>query len=235
MADIQPLGAGPCHAAGLAAGGGAGLFHRLGRRLQFYRSGAGGAQIHRLGLGRASRITSGCLPARGFLDALWTTVIFTFFSAIVGQSVLGFMLAITLRGTTSMLKSVVEVAIMLGWLLPDIVAAFLWSATAAQTGLVNSLIIVPLGFEPVNFINEYALPVVILANIWKGTAWSYLLFSAALDSVSREVVEAARVDGATPFQRICPGDPADHPAAHRHQYAVHHHLDLHLFPADLSP
>jgi ABC-type sugar transport systems, permease components len=61
---------------------------------------------------------------------------------------------------------------------------------------------VPLGFEPVNFINTYALPVVIVANVWKGTAWSYLLFSAALDSVPREVVEAAKVDGATPFQRI---------------------------------
>jgi multiple sugar transport system permease protein len=91
---------------------------------------------------------------------------------------------------------------MLGWLLPDIVAAFLWSATTSQTGLINQLIIVPLGFPPVNFINQYALPVVIIANIWKGTAWSYLLFSAALDSVSREVVEAAKVDGATPFQRI---------------------------------
>ena len=139
---------------------------------------------------------------RGFLESLWTTVIFVFFSAIVGQSVLGFLLAASLRGSRSTLRSVVEACIMLGWLLPDIVAAFLWSATTSQTGLINQLIIVPLGFAPVNFINQYALPVVIVANIWKGTAWSYLLFSAALDSVSREVVEAAKVDGATPFQRI---------------------------------
>ncbi|MBU1306823.1 MAG: sugar ABC transporter permease [Alphaproteobacteria bacterium] len=139
---------------------------------------------------------------KGFLDALWTTVVFVFFSAIVGQSVLGFLLAATLRGTQSTLRSVVEVCIMLGWLLPDIVAAFLWSATTSQTGLINALIVVPLGFPPISFINDYALPVVIVANVWKGTAWSYLLFSAALDSVSREVVEAAKVDGATPLQRI---------------------------------
>ncbi|MDB5542613.1 MAG: sugar transporter permease [Devosia sp.] len=138
---------------------------------------------------------------RGFLESLWTTIIFVFFSAIVGQSVLGFLLATALRGTSSTLKTVVEVCIMLGWLLPDIVAAFLWSATTSQTGLINALIVVPLGFRPVNFINEFALPVVTIANIWKGTAWSYLLFSAALDSVSREVVEAAKIDGATPFQR----------------------------------
>lgn len=139
---------------------------------------------------------------RGFLESLWTTIIFVFFSAIVGQSVLGFLLAALLRGRNSTLKTVIEVCIMLGWLLPDIVAAFLWSATTAQTGLINALIVVPLGFAPINFINDYALPVVIIANIWKGTAWSYLLFSAALDSISREVIEAAKVDGATSFQRI---------------------------------
>ena len=138
---------------------------------------------------------------RGFLESLWTTIIFVFFSAIVGQSVLGFLLAAAMRTTASMLRNIVEVAIMLGWLLPDIVAAFLWSATTSQTGLINALIVVPLGFKPVNFINEWALPVVTIANIWKGTAWSYLLFSAALDSVSREIVEAAKVDGATAVQR----------------------------------
>ncbi|MBJ6985789.1 MULTISPECIES: sugar ABC transporter permease [unclassified Devosia] len=139
---------------------------------------------------------------RGFLESLWTTVVFVFFSAIVGQSVLGFMLAAVLRGTRSQLRTIIEVSIMLGWLLPDIVAAFLWSATTSQTGLINQLIVVPLGFKPINFINEYALPIVTIANVWKGTAWSYLLFSAALDSVSREVVEAAKVDGATPLQRV---------------------------------
>ena len=139
---------------------------------------------------------------KGFLESLWTTIIFVFFSAIVGQSVLGFLLALALRNRYSTLKTVVEVCIMLGWLLPDIVAAFLWSATTSQTGLINALIVVPLGFRPVNFINEFALPIVTIANIWKGTAWSYLLFSAALDSVSREVVEAAKIDGASPLQRI---------------------------------
>ncbi|GLQ56245.1 carbohydrate ABC transporter permease [Devosia nitrariae] len=139
---------------------------------------------------------------RGFLEALWTTGIFVFFSAIVGQSVIGFVLAAALRNDNSGVRPVLEVAIMLGWLLPDIVAAFLWSATTSETGLINALIVVPLGFEPINFINSYALPVVIVANIWKGTAWSYLLFSAALDAVPREVVEAAKVDGATPLQRV---------------------------------
>ncbi|MBI4923338.1 MAG: sugar ABC transporter permease [Devosia nanyangense] len=138
----------------------------------------------------------------GFLNSLWVTFVFTFFSAIVGQSVVGFTLAVTLRGTRSLLRNIVEVAVMLGWLLPDIVAAFMWNATTSKTGLINSFILNPLGVGPVDLISNYALTVVVVANIWKGTAWSYLLFSAALDSISREILEAARVDGATPFQRI---------------------------------
>ncbi len=138
---------------------------------------------------------------KGFLEALWTTVNFTFFSAIVGQSVLGFLLATALRGTKGLMRSIVEVSIMLGWLLPDIVAAFLWSAVTNKTGLVNSVLVTPFGAAPINFLNDFALQVVILSNIWKGTAWSYLLFSAALDAVGREVVEAAKVDGATGWQR----------------------------------
>ncbi|RYG99240.1 MAG: sugar ABC transporter permease, partial [Alphaproteobacteria bacterium] len=118
----------------------------------------------------------------GFVDSFWTTIIFVFFSAIVGQSLLGFLLASVLRQSYGATRTVVEVAIMLGWLLPDIVAAFLWSATTSQNGLINSLFVVPFGFQPINFINDFALPIVTIANVWKGTAWSYLLFVAALDS-----------------------------------------------------
>jgi len=139
---------------------------------------------------------------QGFLGSLWVTVIFTFFSAIVGQSFFGFVLASTLRRLHGWSRVSVEVAIMLGWLLPDIVAAFLWQATASDIGFINTLIIQPLGFPAYNFVANHALAVVIIANVWKGTAWSYLLFSAALDSISREILEAARVDGATGLQRV---------------------------------
>src|SRR3954469_2359498 len=139
---------------------------------------------------------------QGFLSSLWVTIVFTFFSAIVGQSLFGFVLAATLRGIRGGGRTAVEVAVMLGWLLPDIVAAFLWQATTTKIGFINTLILQPLGFPAYDFLANHALAVVIIANNWKGTAWSYLLFSAALDSISREILEAARVDGATGLQRV---------------------------------
>ena len=138
---------------------------------------------------------------QGFLSSLWVTTVFTFFSAIVGQSVIGFALAAAMRRLQGSMRTIVEVAVMLGWLLPDIVAAFLWQATTTKIGFINTLILQPLGFPAYDFLANNALAVVIIANIWKGTAWSYLLFSAALDSISREILEAARVDGATGLQR----------------------------------
>src|SRR3954469_15492927 len=83
---------------------------------------------------------------QGFLSSLWVTTVFTFFSAIVGQSVLGFTLAASMRRLHGVTRTAVEVAVMLGWLLPDIVAAFLWQATTSGTGFLNTLIIQPLGF-----------------------------------------------------------------------------------------
>jgi multiple sugar transport system permease protein len=139
---------------------------------------------------------------QGFLNSLWVTVVFTFFSAIVGQSVFGFGLAAAMRTLRGWPRTTVEVALMLGWLLPDIVAAFLWHATTNTNGFVNTVILGPLGVPPTDLLAQYALPIVIIANVWKGTAWSYLLFTAALDSISREILEAARVDGATGLQRI---------------------------------
>lgn len=139
---------------------------------------------------------------RGFLDSVWTTTVFTFFSAIVGQCGIGFMLALFLKSAKFRLKGFVEFALLFGWLAPDVVGAFMWNAFASTDGFLNELILAPLGFEKVNLLNEYAMEVVIIANVWKGTAWSYLLFSAALDTVSREVLEAAYVDGANGLQRL---------------------------------
>ncbi|MCS6762251.1 MAG: hypothetical protein MO846_09940 [Candidatus Devosia symbiotica] len=44
------------------------------------------------------------LTRRAFLEALWTAVNFIFFSAIVGQPVLGFLLALALRGSRGRLR-----------------------------------------------------------------------------------------------------------------------------------
>ncbi len=47
-----------------------------------------------------------------------------------------------------------------------------------------------------------ALTVVSLLGIWKGVGWSMVIFLAALQTVSRELHEAAAIDGASAWQRF---------------------------------
>ncbi len=136
-----------------------------------------------------------------FINSLKVTFIFTFLSSITGQCVLGLLLAVLLKQKGIKFKSFFEIAILLGWLLPDMVAAFMWGAFSSASGFLNT-ILSPLGVHPINWITVKPLTTVIIANVWKGTAWSYLLFAAALDTIPAELFEAADVDGATAWQKL---------------------------------
>ncbi len=136
-----------------------------------------------------------------FINSLKVTFSFTFISAVVGQCIIGLLLAVLLRQKHIRFKAFFEVAVLLGWLLPDMVAAFMWGAFASATGFLNT-ILAPLGMKPINWITVKPLTTVIIANVWKGTAWSYLLFAAALDTIPGELFEAADVDGATAWQKL---------------------------------
>ncbi len=136
-----------------------------------------------------------------FINSLRVTFSFTFISAVLGQCVIGLLLAVLLKQKHIRFKAFFEVTILLGWLLPDMVAAFMWGAFASATGFLNA-ILAPLGMKPINWITVKPLTTVIIANVWKGTAWSYLLFAAALDTIPGELFEAADVDGATAWQKL---------------------------------
>ncbi len=72
-----------------------------------------------------------------------------------------------------------------------------------STGFVNAFIEL-LGGERVDFILEarYFRSLYIGSGIWTGLGWGTIIYLAALAGVSPELVEAARIDGATRFQII---------------------------------
>jgi alpha-glucoside transport system permease protein len=70
-----------------------------------------------------------------------------------------------------------------------------------QIGLLNA-IMVALGFEPVGWlvnktVNNFAL---IAIMIWLQTGFAMVLLSSAVKGIPRDVIEAARIDGANEFQ-----------------------------------
>jgi multiple sugar transport system permease protein len=58
------------------------------------------------------------------------------------------------------------------------------------------------GIGPVSFLFKYAMPSLIVANAWRGMAFSVLVLGAALQAVPTEVVESAKLDGAGEWRVI---------------------------------
>jgi multiple sugar transport system permease protein len=59
-----------------------------------------------------------------------------------------------------------------------------------------------LGFESVDWLGQHALLSVIIADIWQWTPFIFILSLAALQSLPRSALEAAKIDGATGWQQI---------------------------------
>lgn len=134
-----------------------------------------------------------------FIRSLLLTVAFVFFSAIVGQSILGFSLAWAARRLPRGVRGVVETVVLLAWIMPASVVAFLWLALLdRRSGTLNAI----LGTDGFAWLLELPMPSIIVFNIWNGTAFSMLLFSSALASVPPSQFEAARMVGASTFQTL---------------------------------
>ena len=135
-----------------------------------------------------------------FYHSLWVTLLFVLGSAVLGQNVLGFSLAWALRGVRRWLGRLVEALVLLAWILPSPVVAFLWVAMLDRDGgTVNVL----LGQTPgVAWLVQYPLAGIIVFNIWRGTAFSMMLYSAALSSIPPSHLETARLAGATGAQML---------------------------------
>ena len=140
-----------------------------------------------------------------FLNSLWLTLLYVLGSAVIGQSVLGFVLAWTVFprswgiSVPRVVRTVVESLVMLAWILPGSVVAFLWIALLDRdSGTLNAL----LGTPGMAWLLEYPMLSIIVFNTWRGTAFSMLLFSSALASVPPSQLESARMAGAGTFAQL---------------------------------
>jgi multiple sugar transport system permease protein len=134
-----------------------------------------------------------------FRSSLWLTLLFVLGSAVIGQSVLGFTVAWSLRGARAMVRRAVESLVLLAWILPSSVVAFLWIAMLDRdSGTLNAV----LGTPGQAWLLDHPMLSIIVFNTWRGTAFSMLLFSAALGNVPPSQLETARLAGAGTWQQL---------------------------------
>ena len=141
---------------------------------------------------------SGNLGAE-FWVAVGVTVFFTVASVSI-ELVLGMWFAMIMnrefRG-----RALVRAAILIPWAIPTAVTAKLWFFIFAYNGIANKLLGF-IGISPLLWTGDTwpARFAIIIADVWKTTPFMALLILAGLQLISKEVYEAAEVDGATKWQ-----------------------------------
>ncbi|TFD82755.1 carbohydrate ABC transporter permease [Cryobacterium fucosi] len=144
--------------------------------------------------------------ARLFADpvfplSLWLTVLFVVASAILGQNFLGLGIALLMNRANRVVSGIVGTAVVSAWVLPEIVAAFVAYAYFSKDGTLNQ-VLAGFGMTGANWLYSLPMLAVVLANVWRGTAFSMMVYRAALNDVPVEVTEAAMIDGAGGITRL---------------------------------
>lgn len=136
------------------------------------------------------------------LNSIRVTLVFTGFS-VTAELLLGLALAFLLeKGIKGI--AVLRTVFILPIMLAPVVVGLIWRYLFdANYGLINYFVQL-LGFQPKIWLGTsgLALPAIIVTDIWQWTPFMFILFLAGLQSLPRDPVEAAEVDGATPWQII---------------------------------
>ncbi|WP_420160668.1 carbohydrate ABC transporter permease [Nocardiopsis sp. CNT-189] len=160
-------------------------------------TGAAAARTDFVGLRNFERL----LTDPDVLNATVLTAVFLVGSGVVGQTALGLLLALLMQGRRGWVRGAVGGVVVAAWVLPEVVAGFVWAAFLEREGTLN-LLLQAAGAAPQSWLTALPILAVVLANVWKGTAFSMMAYSAALAEVPVDLKEAARVDGAGPLRVV---------------------------------
>ncbi|MFT3789026.1 MAG: sugar ABC transporter permease [Tepidisphaeraceae bacterium] len=114
-------------------------------------------------------------------------------------------LAIILNDKRVFARSAFRFAFFSTHLVGGVFVAILFSQVMSPTGLLNrTLSFITFHRVQIAWLDEKFLTLVVLlmAGLWLSVGWAMIYFLAALQSVDRELYEAAEVDGAGPWQKF---------------------------------
>jgi trehalose/maltose transport system permease protein len=137
-------------------------------------------------------------------DLWWTDLFNTVFLTLVTVSielVLGMVIALVMHRAIFG-RGVVRTAVLIPYGIITVVAAFAWQfAFAPDSGFVNNL---PLISDEMDWFGGRfsSFAVIIMAEVWKTTPFMALLLLAGLVTIDSQLYEAAKVDGASAWQRF---------------------------------
>ncbi|RJS45933.1 carbohydrate ABC transporter permease [Nocardioides cavernaquae] len=132
-----------------------------------------------------------------FWEVVWITLFFTVVTVTI-ELVLGFWFAMIMNGKFRG-RGLVRAAVLIPWAIPTAVTAKLWYFIFSYDGIINNLF----NSQVLWFGDKWAArSAIIVSDVWKTTPFMALLILAGLQLIADDVYEAAKVDGASPWQRF---------------------------------
>ncbi|MFF4309108.1 carbohydrate ABC transporter permease [Streptomyces sp. 900105755] len=138
-----------------------------------------------------------------FYDALTRTLLYTVLVVPLNFA-LSLLIANLVVSKQAKGASIARVIFFVPWLISPIVVGVLWRWLFGENfGLIN-YVIEKLGGHAIAWQSnaDLSLGVVVMAGAWWGTAFSMLLFIAAIKNVPTSYYEAASLDGAGPWRQF---------------------------------
>lgn len=142
---------------------------------------------------------AGLLKDPFFKTTFWNTVFFVSLSVLT-HMLLGLAVALVLN-TALPAKPFFRVIALLPWVVPDVVAGIIWKWMFDPLyGALNDILIKTNIIEnPIEWLSNPKLAMfsVILVNLWRGFPFVMLILLAGLQSIPKDLYEAADIDGAS--------------------------------------
>lgn len=132
-----------------------------------------------------------------FWPAMGATIFFTVASVVL-EVVLGMWMALVMARAFKG-RGLLRASVLVPWSIPTAVTAKLWFFIFAFSGIANSLFNTEILWTGSQWPARFA---VVIADVWKTTPFIALLILAGLQIIPGDVYEAAKVDGATAWQRF---------------------------------
>lgn len=151
-----------------------------------------------VGLANYTRLLSDGQFRESFGVTLWFASIVVSVELVLGVG-LALLLDRELRGMT-----VLRTLFILPMMIAPIVVGLMWRYMYHPTVGILNRTLKSMGFDPVPWLSDpsWAFVSVVITDIWQWTPFIFILSLAALQSLPRSAMEAARIDGATSLQTV---------------------------------
>lgn len=140
---------------------------------------------------------------QNFYWTLMVTVIWTITNVSIGVS-FGFLLALALNTEGFKGKTIYRVLLILPWAIPNYITALVWRGMFhPQFGVINQFLQM-FGFEPVRWFDGVVSSFLtgLATNGWLSFPFMMVVILGALQSIPKDMYEAAEVEGANRWQQL---------------------------------